>query len=164
MVSALVSDGKRLSGARGALSVELEPGLPVLALVGLALGVFEGQFKRAREAGLSWSPDGTTIASAASPMGGFNAQFHTRIYAVHAAGGEPRAVVDRPGMNTSPQYSPDGRWIGFISTDGVAEMVSTWGLHVAPAAGGAGIRNLSKETGNWVGDFGRHSTPGGPSA
>jgi len=86
-------------------------------------------------------------------MGGFNSQFNTRIYAVPAAGGEPRLVVDRPGMNTSPQYSPDGRSIGFISTDGVAEMVSTWGLHVAPAAGGAGIRNLSKDTGNWVGEF-----------
>ena len=104
-------------------------------------------------AGSSWSPDGTTIAYAASPMGGFNSQFNTRIYAVAAAGGEPRPVVDRPGMNTSPQYSPDGRWIGFISTDGVAEMISTWGLHVAPAAGGPGIRNLSKETGNWVGEF-----------
>ncbi len=104
-------------------------------------------------AGLTWSPDGTTVAYAASPMGGFNSQFNTRLYAIPAAGGEPRAVVDRPGMNTSPQYSPDGRWIGFISTDGVAEMVSTWGLHAAPAGGGGGIRNLSRETGNWVGEF-----------
>jgi dipeptidyl aminopeptidase/acylaminoacyl peptidase len=104
-------------------------------------------------ADLTWSPDGKTIAYAASPMGGFNAKFHTRIHAVPASGGELRLVVDRPGMNTSPQYSPDGRWIGFISTDGRAEMVSTWGLHVAPADGGPGIRNLSKETGNWVGEF-----------
>jgi dipeptidyl aminopeptidase/acylaminoacyl peptidase len=104
-------------------------------------------------AALFWSPDGSSVAYAASPMGGFNGQFHTRIYAVPLSGGEPRAVVDREGMNTSPQYSPDGRWIGFISTGGVAEMVSTWGLHVAPAAGGAAIRNLSQETGNWVGEF-----------
>ena len=104
-------------------------------------------------AGLNWSPDGTTIAYAASRMGGFNSQFNTRIYAVPAAGGEPRLVVDRPGMNTSPKYSPDGRSIGFISTDGVPEMVSIWGLHVAPATGGASVRNLSKDTGNWVGEF-----------
>jgi dipeptidyl aminopeptidase/acylaminoacyl peptidase len=110
-------------------------------------------------AGLTWSPDANTIAYAASPMGGFNSQFNTRIYAVIASTSEPydktapRAIVDRPGMNTSPQYSPDGRWIGFVSSDGTPEMMSTWGLHVVPAAGGAGGRNLSKETGNWVGDF-----------
>jgi len=104
-------------------------------------------------AGLTWSPDGATIAYAASPMGGFNGPFHTRIYAVPSSGGEPRKVVDRPGMNTSPQFSPDGRWIGFISTGGTEDMASTWGLHVVPAAGGPEIRNLSKETENWVAEF-----------
>jgi Tol biopolymer transport system component len=110
-------------------------------------------------AGLTWSPDAKTIAYAASPMGGFNSQFNTRIYAVLAAINEPydktapRAIVDRPGMNTSPQYSPDGRWIGFVSSDGTPEMMSTWGLHVVPTAGGGGGRNLSQETGNWVGEF-----------
>src|SRR5206468_1800250 len=84
---------------------------------------------------------------------GFASQFHTRIYAMPAAGGEPRVVVDRDGMNTSPRYSPDGRWIAFISTDGRPEMVSIWGLHVAPAEGGepGRIRNLTPDA--WVGEF-----------
>jgi dipeptidyl aminopeptidase/acylaminoacyl peptidase len=104
-------------------------------------------------AALDWSPDGATIAYAASPRPGFTGQFRTRIYALPAAGGEPRVLVDRDGMNTSPRFSPDGRWIAFISTAGRPDMVSTWGLHLAPAAGGeaARIRELTPDT--WVAEF-----------
>ncbi len=105
-------------------------------------------------AGLDWSPDGAAIAYSASLSPGYVGQFHTRIYAVPAAGGgAPRVVVDRGGMNVAPQYSPDGRSVAFISTDGRPEMVSTWGLHLAPAEGGGreGLRNLSPET--WVAEF-----------
>lgn len=108
-------------------------------------------------AALDWSPDGTSLAYAASLQPGFAGQFHTRLYAIPAAGGEPRAIVDRDGMNTSPQYSPDGRWVAFISTDGRPEMVSTWGLHVvpaeAPAEGGSprGSQNLTPDT--WVAEL-----------
>jgi dipeptidyl aminopeptidase/acylaminoacyl peptidase len=104
-------------------------------------------------AALDWSPDGSTIAYAASRRPGYAGQFHTRLYAVPAAGGEPRPIVDRDGMNTSPQYSPDGRWIAFISTAGRPEMVSSWGLHLAPAAGGdpLAIRNLTPDS--WVAEF-----------
>jgi dipeptidyl aminopeptidase/acylaminoacyl peptidase len=110
-------------------------------------------------AALDWSPDGATIAYAASPRPGFSGQLHTRIYALPAAGGEPRPIVDRDGMNTAPQYSPDGRWIAFISSGGRPEMVSSWGLHLAaaapaaPAAAGGppGIRSLTPDT--WVAEF-----------
>jgi dipeptidyl aminopeptidase/acylaminoacyl peptidase len=54
-------------------------------------------------------------------------------------------------MNTSPRFSPDGKWVAFISTGGVPEMVSTWGLHVAPAGGGGPVQNLSRES--WVAEF-----------
>jgi dipeptidyl aminopeptidase/acylaminoacyl peptidase len=101
--------------------------------------------------GISFSPDGREIAYAASPMPGFKGQFHSRIYAVPAAGGNPRAVVDRPGMNTQPQWSPDGRFVAFVSTDGKPEMISIWGLHVAPADGNGAARSLSQES--WVGEF-----------
>jgi len=103
-------------------------------------------------ANLCWSPDGSTIAYSASREGGFVGQFHTRIYTVPVSGGEPRFLVERDGMNTSPQYSPDGQWVAFISTGGVPEMVSIWGLHAIPAGGGT-IRNLSAVNQNWVGDF-----------
>lgn len=102
--------------------------------------------------GITWVPDGSLIAYAAAPRSGFSSQFETKIYAIPAGGGSPRVVVDRPGMNTSPQYSPDGKWLAFISTDGRAAMISVWGLHVVPASGGP-IKNLSATTGSWVGEF-----------
>ena len=102
--------------------------------------------------GLSWSPDGSTVAYAASNVGGFNSQYHSKIYSVPAAGGAPKAIVDRPGMNRSPSYSPDGRWIGFVSTGGTSEMMSVWGLHLVPATGGA-PRDFSTETRAWIGEF-----------
>jgi dipeptidyl aminopeptidase/acylaminoacyl peptidase len=104
-------------------------------------------------AALDWSPDGASVAYAAAPRPGYVGQFHTRIYRVPAAGGEPRVMVDRPGMNTTPRHSPDGRWLAFISTGGRPEMMSIWGLHLVPADGGdpAGIRSVAPET--WVGEF-----------
>jgi dipeptidyl aminopeptidase/acylaminoacyl peptidase len=110
-------------------------------------------------AALDWSPDGATIAYAASLRPGYVGLFHSRLYALPAAGGEPRLVVDRDGMNTSPQYSPDGRWVAFISTAGRPEMVSTWGLYLAPAAPAipaatAGPRRiLGLATDSWVAEF-----------
>jgi len=104
-------------------------------------------------AALDWSPDGSTIAYAAALRPGYVGQFHTRIFSIPASGGEPRVIVDRDGMNTSPQYSPDGRWIAFLSTGGRPEMIASWGLHLAPAEGGdAGrIRSLTPDA--WVAEF-----------
>jgi dipeptidyl aminopeptidase/acylaminoacyl peptidase len=102
--------------------------------------------------GFAWSPDGNTVAYSASTVSGFNAQYNSRIYSVPAAGGPPKAIVDRTGMNRSPSFSPDGKWIAFVSTGGTPEMMSVWGLHVVPAAGGA-TRDLSTETRAWVGEL-----------
>jgi len=64
------------------------------------------------------------------------APYATRIDAVTADGRATRTIVDRPGMNVQPQYSPDGRSISFISTGGRAERLAPRGLAVAPAGGG----------------------------
>ncbi|MDQ2869735.1 MAG: S9 family peptidase [Acidobacteriota bacterium] len=84
---------------------------------------------------LTWSPDGREIAYAAAPVTGFKAQYLTRIYAVAPGGGPPRLVVDRPGMNTAPQWSPDGARIAFVSTNGRAELMAPRSLAVVPARG-----------------------------
>lgn len=101
----------------------------------------------------SWSPDGSEIAYSAAPITGFAAQYATRLYAVSTAGGSPRPVVDRPGMNTSPQYSPDGTRIAFVSTNGRSELMAARSLTVAPARGGpAAIRTFGLKDA-WVSDL-----------
>jgi dipeptidyl aminopeptidase/acylaminoacyl peptidase len=102
----------------------------------------------------SWSPGGREIAYAAAPVTGFLAPYSTRVYAVDAEGGSPRPIVDRAGMNTSPQFSPDGRFIAFITTSERTGIIAPRGLAVAPAvAGPAGdgsaIRSFPMD-GAWI--------------
>jgi len=85
---------------------------------------------------LSWSPDGREIAYSAAPRTGFTAAYDARVYAVALEGGARRTIVDRAGMNTGPRYSPDGRSIAFISTNGRNDIMASRSLTIVPAAGG----------------------------
>src|SRR4029453_17301384 len=92
------------------------------------------------------------IAYAAAPMTGFMAQYAMRIYAVPAAGGTPRAIVDRPGMNSTPQYSPDGAHIAFISSNGQSSIMAPRGLALVSSRGTASsIRSFPMKDA-WVSD------------
>jgi dipeptidyl aminopeptidase/acylaminoacyl peptidase len=83
----------------------------------------------------SWSPDSREIAYAFAPVVGFLAPYQTRIFAVAVDGGATRAIVDRTGMNVSPQYSPDGGKIAFVSTSERTGIIAPRGLAIADAAG-----------------------------
>jgi dipeptidyl aminopeptidase/acylaminoacyl peptidase len=54
-------------------------------------------------------------------------------------------------MNTRPQYSPDGRWIAFISTNGKNDIMSTRGLALVPASGGDSRMLLNDDA--WINEF-----------
>jgi dipeptidyl aminopeptidase/acylaminoacyl peptidase len=100
---------------------------------------------------LAFSPDGKEIAFAASPTTGFMSQYTTRIYAIPAAGGEPRVIVDRPGMNSTPRYSPDGRQLAFITSNGSTSLMSPRSLAVASLVDGKAQRTFLLDDG-WVSD------------
>jgi dipeptidyl aminopeptidase/acylaminoacyl peptidase len=102
---------------------------------------------------LSFSPDGKEIAFDAAPGGGFMSQYMTRIYTVPSAGGTPRAVVDRPGMNSTPQYSPDGRRLAFITSSEKVSLMAPRSLAVVDLeqASAMNIRALPLDDA-WVSD------------
>ena len=81
----------------------------------------------------AWSPDASEIAYAFAPSSGFLAPYSTRIFAVRPTDGQSRPVIDRGGMNVSPQYSPDGMRISFITTSERTGIIAPRGLAVADA-------------------------------
>ncbi len=83
----------------------------------------------------SWSPDSKEIAYSWAPVVGFLAPYQTKIFAVAVDGGAVRPIIDRAGMNVSPQFSPDGKRIAFISTSERTGIIAPRGLAVADASG-----------------------------
>lgn len=77
----------------------------------------------------SWAPDGKGLVYSASDESGFNATYNSAVYTISREGGEPRAVVRRPGTNRRAQYSPDGRFIAFISSGGHVGMINAQDLN-----------------------------------
>ena len=98
----------------------------------------------------TWSPDSREIAYAFAPVVGFLAPYQTKIFAVAVESGDVRPMVDRAGMNVSPQFSPDGKTISFITTSERTGIIAPRGLATADAAGGnSNIRPYSMN-GAWI--------------
>ena len=96
-----------------------------------------------------WSPDGSTIAYARGPRPGLDGLYLTDIYALSVADGATRPIVERPGIDYYPLYSPDGQFIAFASAGGVRDWIVEHDVYVVPASGGA-PRLVSKEYGRTV--------------
>lgn len=88
-------------------------------------------------AAFDWSPDGRSIAFAHAPDPLVNTGFsRTDISVVPADSGAVRALVERPGNDGWPLWSPDGRHIAFLSHGGQPEGVGLADVWLIPAAGG----------------------------
>ena len=77
------------------------------------------------------SPDGALVAYSVSVPSLQENRNISRIWLVPAAGGAARVLTRGPGSDRAPRWSPDGRWVAFISTRGGSPQV--W--RVAPAGG-----------------------------
>lgn len=94
---------------------------------------------------LSWSPDAKNIVFAARPSPSIPDLFNTDIYTVDVQSREIHRIIATDGADTSPQWSPDGRMIAYVSNVGLNEWIANWYICVVPAKGGQ-PRNI---TGNY---------------
>ncbi|MEL7340531.1 MAG: hypothetical protein AAGM67_08605, partial [Bacteroidota bacterium] len=85
-----------------------------------------------------WSPDSKEIAFSYSYDPNINSQFiETDIAAVPADSGAVRQIIQRPGNDQNPHYSPDGNSIAFQSSGGESLPIGLSDLFVVPSSGGS---------------------------
>jgi dipeptidyl aminopeptidase/acylaminoacyl peptidase len=93
--------------------------------------------------GFDWSPDGQRIAFSATVNPDLINGATSDIYVLDLAGDKVRKIVEQPGPDNSPLWSPDGRSILFASAGGRLDYFArNVGLAVVPAEGGP-IRPLT---------------------
>ncbi|MEM9000631.1 MAG: S9 family peptidase [Bacteroidota bacterium] len=85
---------------------------------------------------LSWSPDGSGIYFSANRVEDWEYRFrNSEIYSVTVASGEIKSLTDRDGPDYSPQVSPNGKYIAYISNEDLRQAYQVRKLHVMNADG-----------------------------
>ncbi|MEF8817872.1 MAG: S9 family peptidase [Salinibacter sp.] len=87
-----------------------------------------------------WSPDGETVVFAHQPTPDINAYIQEAdLSTVPADSGAVRSLVERPGVDAHPHFSPEGQQVAFSSHGGEPEIVglsAVSDVYVVPASGG----------------------------
>lgn len=87
--------------------------------------------------GFDWSPDGKAIAVSHRPDPTLNTGFmESDLSLVDVASGDRDELVTRPGTDSSPLFSPDGKWIAFSSSGGQPEPIGLSDIWLISADGG----------------------------
>jgi dipeptidyl aminopeptidase/acylaminoacyl peptidase len=89
----------------------------------------------------AWSPDGKSLAFASNRTKDPDANYEVKIWTVAAdntdKGAHLTAVTTGPTQDSGPTWSPDGKWIAFVTElDPKLFYYNTRHVAVAPAAGG----------------------------
>jgi dipeptidyl aminopeptidase/acylaminoacyl peptidase len=79
----------------------------------------------------AWSPDGEELAFTAEPAHGAAWSTNTDIWTVPADGGEPKNITEaNKGADGQPAYSPDGKWLAYVSQARAGFESDQWVLKV----------------------------------
>jgi dipeptidyl aminopeptidase/acylaminoacyl peptidase len=66
----------------------------------------------------AWSPDGKELAFTAEPSSDAAWSTNTDIWVVPSDGGDPKNLTEsNKGADAQPAYSPDGRWLAYVSQE-----------------------------------------------
>jgi dipeptidyl aminopeptidase/acylaminoacyl peptidase len=98
------------------------------------------------------SPDGKEVCYSmnADPVPAIST--NSDLYVVSIAGGESRKITSTPGADASPQYSPDGKYIGWRAQIRPGYESDRWRLMVLERTTGH-VTNLTENMDRWVNSF-----------
>ncbi|MBM4187644.1 MAG: S9 family peptidase [Gemmatimonadetes bacterium] len=85
---------------------------------------------------IAWSPNGRAIAYVTTPTPKADDARFSDVQVVDVASGTSRKVLESPGPDNNPSWSPDGAWIALSTRGPKAVSISQSRLVVVPAAGG----------------------------
>lgn len=94
-------------------------------------------------AGFDWAPDGRRIAFATQPATSFEDAYRTQLFQVDVATSAVRALVQRPGMDYRPRWSPTGEWIAFVTSFEAEDRLAPHGLALVDSSGQA-VRDVGR--------------------
>jgi dipeptidyl aminopeptidase/acylaminoacyl peptidase len=86
---------------------------------------------------LEWSPDGRQIAFVSMPTPRADDSRHTDILIADAGTGATRKLIENPGPDGNPRWSPDGAWIAISTNASKTPSLAQARLVAVPVAGGA---------------------------
>jgi dipeptidyl aminopeptidase/acylaminoacyl peptidase len=89
----------------------------------------------------AWSPDGKSLAFTSNRSSDPDRNYNTDIWVVAADNSDKGAhlaqVTTNPGSDRSPAWSPDGKWIAYVTENDVKAMIyATHHLAISPSTGG----------------------------
>src|ERR1700730_18250329 len=95
------------------------------------------------------SPDGKELAYASDTSIHPEVSTNSDLFIVPIGGGDAKRITTRDGADTSPKYSPDGRWIAWRSQKRAGYESDLWELWVYDRATAA-TRRLAPNFDNWI--------------
>lgn len=86
---------------------------------------------------IAWSPDSKTIAFTHQASASLDVWPTSDISSVPADSGAVKILVNGKGQDSDPEYSPDGKWLAYVSDGGTVMWAGREDVYVLPSGGGS---------------------------